>query len=263
VAQTAFLRGYDLDADVPIHQVEQDITHLATSRHLLPLQPGLALSPTIEIKGFCSSSNSATGSATRYQTIGNLTMAGFAEAKLAIDLRLAGTGIATEEWHAPRTSQPTQAGLSVETDHETHETQSFSLLRPRRMVPSPEKREKSGETQDKAATMTSLLDQWQPGIDPSTYSWPGLTSHSTGTRIQREAEEATPTPRNLAERAPALEPSTQPQSLAQRRQLVAPASSQSQGIEELASTQILPGPFANRQPLSFRRGPNKIRTVGF
>lgn len=191
-------------------------------------------------------------------------MAGFAEAKLAIDLCLAGIGPETEEWHDPQSSQLTQHGPSVEAEHADNVSPSYSLLRLRRIVPNHEKREGLAQTPDSTATMSFLLAQWQPGDDPSTYSWPGLTSHSTGTRIPLEEEAAAvSTQRSLPETAPAVGPSTQPQPLSQRRQHVAPISSHSQGIGEFASTQILPGPFANRQPSSFRRGPNNSRTIGF
>jgi len=264
VKQAAFLKGYDLDADISIHQIEQDIIQLASSRLLLPLQPGIALSPTIRTKGSSSLPRPATGGSTRQLIIGDLTMAEFAEAKLAIDLRLAGTRIDTEGWHASQPSQSTYRGVSIETDHEARENQNLDLGCLRRRPYNEDKKEGFGQTQDETAAMRSLLAQWQPGIDPSTYAWPGLTSHSTGTRIQlEEEEEALPTPRNPPERPPALEPRTQPQSLSQRRQLVAYGTGQSQGMEELASTQILPGPFANRQPISFRKAPNKSRTIGF
>jgi hypothetical protein len=264
VRQSAFLRGYDLDADVPLPQLETDLSHLATSKLLLSIQSGLAPPSTQGTKDFHIFLESEMNPSPRYQTIGDLTIADFAEAKLAIDLRLAGIGIETVDWHAPQASQSIYNDPSVETENEDIGNQGSGLLYLKRGVPREEKKEDSDEKGNKIATIRSLLAQWQPGTDPAMYAWPGLTAHATGTRLLAQEEEVDmPVLNHLQGGPPVLELQTQPQPLSQHRQIVAHASSQSQGLQEFASTQILPGPFANRQPISTRRGLGKTRTMGF
>lgn len=133
------------------------------------------------------------------------------------------------------------------------------------------------------STIKSLLGQWQTGSDLSSYTWPGLSNHrdsSPDTIEVTNSAAGVPRPRSSAAKQhslsmPAMIASSMQTSfvppnsagaslptLNHQSQVHFEADTQSQ-TQDFASTQLVQGPFGNRNPLSFRRSLGKKRTIGF
>lgn len=250
---SSYLKGYDLEDSEPPQRLQEELDRFARSKlarktqdlpKTLPARPNAP--DTLNVStGFDQSRHKV------YSRLGSK--------RLAIDLQLSEVSISTDDRLSAQVS--TNGALyDPSYPEDLNETRPALAYLRRRPTQSTE-----GETaidNSKIATMRSLLSQWTVGTDPSKYSWPGLTSHVTGTRVVKEPELAKPPPEPLQHvRPPVLETSTQPVFDSRRRQPL--MSSQSMPGEELAATQMLPGPFANRNTTSFRRGGAKKRTIGF
>ncbi|GHJ88229.1 hypothetical protein NliqN6_4631 [Naganishia liquefaciens] len=133
------------------------------------------------------------------------------------------------------------------------------------------------------STIKSLLGQWQFGSDPSTYAWPGLSNYRDFSPESTQETSFNPDvtrPRFYAAKQHSL---TMPATIASSLQnpyvpsnsagaSLPPLKHQSQvhfetetesQTQDFASTQLVQGPFGNRNPLSFRRSLGKKRTIGF
>jgi hypothetical protein len=182
--------------------------------------------------------------------------------RLAIDLQLSRTAIPTDDRLSIQSIMA--EGLIV---HDLPQEMASGPKGPelnylRRKPKLQSRKEDTQMTENKAATMTALLAQWGIGTDPTGYAWPGITSHRTGTKVVVEPKVAAPPPERLQPVRP-FAPEMQTQPIFESRRQDPLMSSQSQGVDEMASTQMLPGPFANRNTVSFRRGGAKKRTIGF
>lgn len=133
-----------------------------------------------------------------------------------------------------------------------------------------------------SSTIKSLLEQWQTGSDLSSYTWPGLSNYRDPSpdTIEMTNSAGVPRPRSSAAKQHSLSmpamiassmqtPFVPPNSagaslptLKHQSQVHFKTDTQSQ-TQDFASTQLVQGPFGNRNPLSFRRSLGKKRTIGF
>lgn len=133
-----------------------------------------------------------------------------------------------------------------------------------------------------SSTIKSLRGQWATGSDLSSYTWPGLSNYRdaspdpVGMTASAAMPRSQPAPGTMSSLSMPgiLAPSTQmpfrpPNSagaslptLKHQSQVHFEVETQSQ-TQDFASTQLVQGPFGNRNPLSFRRSLGKKRTIGF
>lgn len=256
-----YLRGYDLEAADQAHTLQEELDRFSRSKLARKIQ---TLSSPVRTSQTVPQSDPSIEVSPNGQdgAVEEPAFARLAARRLAIDLQLSRTAIPTDDRLSIQSIMA--EGLIV---HDLPQEMASGAKAPElnylhRKPKLQSRKEDTRMKENKAATMTALLAQWGIGTDPTGYAWPGITSHITGTRVVVEPKVAAPPPERLQPVRPfAPEMQTQPIFESRRRDPL--MSSQSQGVDEMASTQMLPGPFANRNTVSFRRGGAKKRTIGF
>ena len=256
---TSYLRGYDIGGIERPQKLAEELSRFAKSKLARNIQqlPRYPHSGQAVADPFITIDTTLTGGRTRDQSYLRTAMQ-----RLAVDLQLSGIAIPTDERLSeiqPIQEDTEHQNFSAKTATQTDMPELTCLVR---KSASRNRHEQPQEDPNKVATVRALLLQWTIGNDPSGYAWPGITSHVNGTRNLIGLKEALPAPERVQPMRPLLfETSTQPHFNSEQREPL--MSSQSQPVNEIASTQMLPGPFANRNPISFRRGGAKKRTIGF